>query len=838
MNIVYVSREFGPVTGGGIGTYIYNVSRAMVKRGHIVYLVTNCFNNANMHLLPQGVEVIVPLPSPELRRNFFFNSQHEYSYRVMDTLRKLSNDVKLDVIEFAEFGAEGFACIRAKRLLNEFADAKLIVKLHTPSSMLYHINEDKQLDTHAICRCAMEDYCVAHADRVTSPSSSLADYFKERIGRNDILLCPYPMDLPELREPRQFDVEIVKCVRFIGSVQIRKGVDIFIEAAKIILARESGFTFEIYGEDCNTPVFEKSYMTILQHSIPEKYSDRIKFRGKVNYSEIPKLLLESCFCVFPSRWENWANVCLESMSMGCVVIASERGGMSEMITHGKDGFLTNPFNPREIANIILSHHQDHDFLQTLSQAAHTRSKQICDPERTSRIIEANYLKPVAVEKWRKADQQAATVSVIMPYFNQPEYLQEAVDSVKESTYKPIEIVVVNDGSTTPEANEIFDHLEGVVKVNKSNGGLSSARNAGIVAASGEFILPLDADDKVHPDYIRLAVEALINRPELAYVSCHAHNFGAFENAYIPLGYVPELMLFINTDGKCTNLFRRKVFDQCGRYDENMPSYEDWDFLITLHENGLKGDVLPDELFYYRRHFDSMVYLTADRLRNQLVQYMLAKHAKAWKPYASTMAIVLSWLWKEAEKRDEIAHLQINNLALKPNNLAGMHIGRSTRLQVYLGLNGQYWEHRSVYADYPHTKWSTLTINIPFGLEKKQCRLDPSDRPGTILIKEIAIVSQKSGREIWRADATNHFDGCEVSGNNDEYFYHKDCLVIKAATNDPQILLPDFTFDDQSVALRVTLRFRDDYYEMYPVSSQQSILKYIKERMLKFLKIFK
>jgi glycosyltransferase involved in cell wall biosynthesis len=809
MRIVYVCREFGPVTGGGIGTYIYNVSQAMVNRGHDVYLVTDCFNDANRHYLPRGIELVETVSMPQSPKYVFSNSRHEYSYRILFTLRQLSRKINIDVIEFAEFGVEGFASIRSKRVLNEFADTKLIVKLHTPSSLLYHINEDKVLDADTVSWCAMEDYCVANADMVTSPSKSLADYFAKRVGRNDIQLCPYPVALPELPEARQFSREMIKRVRFIGSVQIRKGVDVFIEAAKIILTHEPDFTFEIYGADINTPLFEKPYSMILQSGIPSQFKDKIRFFGSVQYSAIPQLLLDSCFCIFPSRWENWANVCLESMSMGCVAIASECGGMSEMITDGKDGFLIDPSNPQEIADIILAHYNNDDLLRSISQAACLRSKQICDPEQTSLKIENNYQKALPVKKWLNAGNQSAIISVIIPYYNQPEYLAQAVDSVKQSSYKHIEIIVVNDGSTTEEANKAFDQLQGVVKLTKPNGGLSSARNTGIAAASGEFILPLDADDKIHPEYLHCALEALLNHPELAYISCHAHYFGALNDIYIPLGYVPELMPFANTDGKCTNLFRNTVFDRCGGYDEIMPSYEDWDFLITLHENGFTGDILPKEFFFYRRYFNSMVYATANRLRTELIQYMLTKHLKTWEKYAPAMAIILARLWKEAEKRDELAHQQIINLALKPTHPSELQIDVSTRLQIYALYNGGYSEHYSVYTHYPQSKWTTIMLNIPFGFQKQRLRLDPSNLPGTIVIKEITLIAQKSNQILWQADAANQFAGCCVLGN-DEHFFYEDCLVIKAADNDPQIMLPELSYDDQQIELSVTLHFGDDF----------------------------
>ncbi len=804
MNIVYVCREFGPVTGGGIGTYIYNVCMAMANRGHAVYLLTDCFHEGNMEMLPGGVHLVPTVPTPVHRRNSFISIHHEYSYRVLDTLRKLAAQVDCDVIEFAEFGVEGFASIRAKRLFNEFSNSKLIVKLHTPSSLLYHINEDKKLYPDILCDCSMEDYCVRYADMVTSPSISLADFFRKRVGRNDICQCPYPMDLPIREDLREFSKEQIRRVRFIGSVQVRKGLDTFIEAAKIVLARESDFCFEIWGADRNAPMFGRSYVDILKRNIPDELEEKIIFAGAVPYSEIPALFGESCFCVYPSRWENWANVCLEAMSFGCVVIASRNGGMAEMIEHGISGFLVDPLNPEEVAGIILKNFLYKEKLQAISRSARIRSNEICDPVATCSRIEENYRAPWKKRIWKSCTGQCPLVSVIVPYFNQPQYVRQTIQSVRKSTYANIEIVVVNDGSTSDKANEVFESLEGVVKVQKKNGGLSSARNAGIAAATGSFILPLDADDTIQPEYIERAVEALSNNGDLAYVSCHAQNFGELDGAYIPLGYVPELMLFMNTDGKCTNLYRQEVFERCGGYDEIMSSYEDWDFLITLHENGLQGDVLPDELFNYRRHFDSMVYRTANLQRADLVQYMMMKHERALQETSPQMAIVLSRLWKETEMHHEFALQQVANLALAPATLVDCELNGKTRLQVYSQIGGGYWEHNSVFIDYPEQCWQTFSLNLPFAGQEGQYRVDPTNMPGLVFIRQLAIKSSRTGKQIWQANAASGFEGCELVGVADS-FIEADCLVLRCRTNDPQIVLPMF-HDTDAVTLSVSLLY--------------------------------
>jgi glycosyltransferase involved in cell wall biosynthesis len=220
--------------------------------------------------------------------------------------------------------------------------------------------------------------------------------------------------------------------------------------------------------------------------------------------------------------------------------------------------------------------------------------------------------------------------------------------VRISGYPNLEIVVVNDGSTDAISNAVFEAIVGVVKVRKANGGLSSARNAGIRAATGDYLLMLDADDKIHPDYIPTAVRALDNNPGLSYLSCHAQNFGVYTNPYLPVGFVPALMPYVNTDGKCANVYRREVFAACGGYDEIMVAYEDWDFLLTLHERGLEGDVLPSEFLFYRRHRDSMVFTVADPQRATLIQYMILKHRKLLEKHSQMMVVVLAGLWKQTE----------------------------------------------------------------------------------------------------------------------------------------------------------------------------------------------
>ena len=119
------------------------------------------------------------------------------------------------------------------------------------------------------------------------------------------------------------------------------------------------------------------------------------------------------------------------------------------------------------------------------------------------------------------------VSIIVPCYNQAQYLPEALQSVLDQTYSDWECIIVNDGS--PDDTDIVAK-EWLVKdtrfkyIYKENGGLSSARNAGIESSKGDYILPLDADDKIGRDYLKLAAQAFEHNVDLKLVYCNAEKF--------------------------------------------------------------------------------------------------------------------------------------------------------------------------------------------------------------------------------------------------------------------------------------------------------------------------
>lgn len=217
---------------------------------------------------------------------------------------------------------------------------------------------------------------------------------------------------------------------------------------------------------------------------------------------------------------------------------------------------------------------------------------------------------------------APLVSVVVTNFNLARYLPVALASVAASGHPDLEIVLVDDASTGAEDALLLEQLEKgqasahpPIRIlrNQSNRGLAASRNLGICAARGRYVLPLDADDCISPDFIEVAVRALEAQPEFDVVVPTAARFssevelaaGQFSTFLVFLGDAPTLGLVENRLSTATALLRRSLFDR-HRYDESLSSYEDWSLYLRLAHAGCRFLVTNEVHFHYRKRPGSMI----------------------------------------------------------------------------------------------------------------------------------------------------------------------------------------------------------------------------------------
>ncbi|MBM0740844.1 glycosyltransferase family 2 protein [Phormidium sp. CLA17] len=193
------------------------------------------------------------------------------------------------------------------------------------------------------------------------------------------------------------------------------------------------------------------------------------------------------------------------------------------------------------------------------------------------------------------------VSVIMPCFNQGQFIEEAVESVIAQTFTPVEIIIINDGSTDIETVRLLKHYQkpNVSVIHTDNQGPSAARNLGIQQAKGRYILPVDADDRIGPTYLEKAVPILESQPEVGIVYAQAELFGAKTGSFdLPPYQFPDILLgnmIFNS-----SLYRKADWERAGGYNENMVwGWEDYDFWLAILELGRDVFYIPEVLYFHR-----------------------------------------------------------------------------------------------------------------------------------------------------------------------------------------------------------------------------------------------
>jgi hypothetical protein len=233
------------------------------------------------------------------------------------------------------------------------------------------------------------------------------------------------------------------------------------------------------------------------------------------------------------------------------------------------------------------------------------------------------------------------ISVLLPCFNDGQWIDEALDSVRQQTFQDFEIVVVDDGSTDAATVRKLESIDdsNIRVFRTENRGLPAARNHAAAQARGELFCALDADDRLAATWFEKGQALLTLRPEITFVSHWLETFGDEHWTWKPERCDLPALLVKNTINGAA-LVRRAAFEAVGGYDESMRhGCEDWDFWLRLVEAGHQGTIIPEVLFYYRRHSTSMSrgMITPAGYPAPL-ETLLDKHAPAFRDHLATVIV--------------------------------------------------------------------------------------------------------------------------------------------------------------------------------------------------------
>jgi len=362
VKIALVSAEYpyDEISAGGIGTYVFELSRALESAGHYTEVFCASLKENGYFVNSSNVRINkIYIPNGDTTK---FKNQVELVFEARH------KEIHFDVMESPEYGAD------ALYIKNKFPNLPLVVKFHTPLflaksfenrkpefinyfqlrylkllnrntyNFLIDKNYKKEID---------DEFIIANkAEIVCSPSLSLIKIIKKNWNLN------YITHVPNLFSPSEKYLDIPQkkqenktIVSFFGSLCTRKGIEGFLKVIPAVVKKNPNIEFRFIGKDNWGRKFNSTTKEIFDKKIKNCTSNYV-FIGNVPLVDIPNYLKETDICIFPSIWENFPYVCLETMSAGKYVIASKDTGMAEMLSNG-GGMLIDPLKPNEISKVII-----------------------------------------------------------------------------------------------------------------------------------------------------------------------------------------------------------------------------------------------------------------------------------------------------------------------------------------------------------------------------------------------------------------------------------------------------------------------------------------------------
>jgi len=217
------------------------------------------------------------------------------------------------------------------------------------------------------------------------------------------------------------------------------------------------------------------------------------------------------------------------------------------------------------------------------------------------------------------------ISCIVPVYNGSRYLGETLDSIAAQTYKAVEVIVVDDGSTDLSAEIARQHSTGPRVYSQANAGPAAARNSGISHANGEFFAFLDADDIWHQEKLELQMNLLHERREVGFCVTHVQNFWIPELRSEQERYEGTRMTGpVPGYSGSTLLVRSNAFRIVGTFCESMSHTSEPDWFLRARNARVRGELLSEVLVRRRIHHSNRSRLRSANSTEEYLRFIKAK----------------------------------------------------------------------------------------------------------------------------------------------------------------------------------------------------------------------
>jgi glycogen synthase len=614
MRICLISAEHSP--WGGIGHSERRLATLLATRHEVTLVRSEAGMAGDPRLAEAGVREVVAEPSADVRGTTFANEEHRSSAAVLEAIEAAYGGHGPDYVEAADYRAQGLVPLQARQAGDRLFESTFFGVRIAGTAELVNLHDHALSGPDARLLGDLEREQLRLADRLLCRGGDIVNvysrYYPFPLPPSVLIRAPFAApDGPPRPQTRRADEPLR--ILYVGRLQRFKGALDLAEACLWLDDEEWRLT--MIGADTPTAPAGQSVRLTIEAMFGG--DPRLRIEEPLDHDELQGIWSDHDLLVVPSRFETWSNVCLEAMRSGLPILATPVGGPSELVDHGVTGWLVEDVGVEALRQGLSQALAQREALEGIraSGAIFDRFRRLTDP---AQVLDGyDGLLPTS----RRASVRdpccdtPPLVSVIIPHYLAGPYVEEAAASALDQTHQPIEVVLVDDGAF-PDGRETLARLARDARVRvvaQPHWGDAPARNLGARLARGEYVVMLDADNALEPEFCERALEAFRREPELAYVTCwlrfvteggSPHPDAA---GYAALGNRVVAGDEGNWDGDTLAMMPRRIFTELGHgYDDRSAMQSDWELYRQLREDGLFGAVIPERLARYRVRGDSLL----------------------------------------------------------------------------------------------------------------------------------------------------------------------------------------------------------------------------------------
>lgn len=525
-------------------------------------------------------------------------------------------------IEYQDYLSIGFRIVQAKKTAQFPQDIQLVLQLLGSIDYIKYGDRFETLPKYSIDEARhaiMDSYVAKYSDEAHSPtlnySQTLIDQFGYQINNLRISRLPFETE----RQPHKVEnFESIKQVVYLGKYSSLKGWPDFVNALLGIREEliERGIERVVSLAPGEPPSVDLK-------RLKSSFSFKSYFLSAEKFKNFLKENLNDSLFVLPSRGESYSYIVQQLALLGARFVTYNAAAIPETLSYIKlpDYYLCDP-QPGQLSNAIISH-LDRTPLEALELGTvmATIAHQI---QRSANLASTTieWQQDAGQVPWSKKE-----ITVVTPVFNtEIQYVQQLAESLENSSIRPYEWIIVNDGSTQEYSERLEREIHsanftfGVRILNQANLGLAAARNAGLRNASTTHVFVMDSDDLFLPTTLEASLAAMCVDPSLTSAVGYSVIFGSKGSVgknpisagagetWKPIG-IPEarsISLHRNEFIPASTLVNREKLSDSMLWDSSgKETWEDWSFYSRLAWSGNNFALIPTPGYLYRDSDNSM-----------------------------------------------------------------------------------------------------------------------------------------------------------------------------------------------------------------------------------------